>query len=130
MNKFEDIAQRAAHVAGEVSQKAGELAAGLGSRAAHLGGDIKGKLPDAAMRWLETGAALAAVRTGGRTATRFVRRNPGVVVAAAAAGGLLWYATRRHAKKKAEEAAIEGTAKRIDARRRHTRADADDAQAD
>ena len=114
MGKFDDIASRAAGMASGMGHKAAGIASGMGQRASHLGGNLKGKLPDAAIKWVETGAALAAVRSGSRVATRFVRRNPALVVAAAAGAGLLWYASQRHAKKKAAEAPIEGEARRIE----------------
>src|SRR5690606_3417797 len=44
------------------------------------------------LKWVETGAALAALQTGGRIATRFVRRNPAVTAAAVAGAGLLYLA--------------------------------------
>ncbi|MDO5610494.1 MAG: hypothetical protein Q4G62_06960 [Pseudomonadota bacterium] len=113
MSKFDDIANRAADVASQVGHKAVGFASGVGQRASHLGGNLKGSLPDAAVKWVETGAALAAVRSGSRVATRFVRRNPALVVAAAAGAGLVWYAAHRQAKKRAEQAALEAEARRM-----------------
>lgn len=87
--------------------------------ATQVGAGIKDAVPDKAMRWVETGAALGALKTGSRVATKFVRRNPAVAVAAVAGAGLLWYAARRRAKQ-AEQAgngAIEGKATRVEARR-------------
>ncbi len=98
MSKFEDITGRASQLASQ------------------LGGGLKGSLPDKAMKWIETGAALGAMRTGTRVATKFVRRNPAVAVAAAAGAGLLWYAARQRAKKQAE-APIEGQSRRVEAKR-------------
>ena len=65
---------------------------------------------------LETGAALGALKTAPRVATRVVRRNPVIAVAAVAGAGLLWYAARRRAKREGSEA-NEGTSKRIEAKR-------------
>ena len=49
--------------------------------------------------WLKTGAAVGALKTGGRMATRVARRNPGTAVALAAVGvGLLGYAAYRKRK--------------------------------
>ncbi len=84
--------------------------------ATQVGETIRDRVPDSAIKWVETGAALAALKTGTRVATRFVRRTPVVVAAAAAGAGLLWYAARRRAKQ-AQEAPIEGTATRVEARR-------------
>ena len=114
MGKFDHIAGRAADMASEMGNKAAEFASDVGQRASHLGGNIKGKVPDAALKWVETGAALAMARTGTRAATKFVRRNPGLVAVAAVGAGLMWDAARRHAAKKAAEAPIEGSARRIE----------------
>ena len=67
--------------------------------------------------WLETGAAIAAVRTGGKVATRFVRRNPAVAVAAVAGAGLLYLAARHRAKKREAEEAADTRTRRVRARR-------------
>lgn len=84
--------------------------------ATQVGETLRERVPDKAIKWVETGAALGALKTGSRVATRFVRRNPVIAVAAAAGAGLLWYAARRRAKQ-AREAPIEGSAKRIEAKR-------------
>ena len=99
MSKLEDIAGRASDIASQ------------------LGGSLKHSMPDKALKWVETGAALGAMRTGTRVVTRFVRRNPAVAVAAAAGAGLLWYAARRRAKRLEADAPIEGSAKRVEAKR-------------
>ena len=87
--------------------------------ASQVGSGIKDAVPDKAMKWVETGAALGALKTGSRVATKFVRRNPAIAVAAAAGAGLLWYAARRRAKQagQAGDGAIEGKATRVEARR-------------
>ncbi|HVR81817.1 MAG TPA: hypothetical protein VHF02_07025 [Luteimonas sp.] len=84
--------------------------------ASQVGTGIKDAVPDKAIKWIETGAALGVLRTGTRVATKFVRRNPAVAVAAAAGAGLLWYVARRKAKQ-AQDDAIDGTATRIEAKR-------------
>lgn len=84
--------------------------------ATQVGAGIKDAVPDKAMKWVETGAALGALRTGTRVATRIVRRNPAMAVAAAAGAGLLWYVARRKAKQ-AQDGTIDGSATRIEARR-------------
>lgn len=84
--------------------------------ASQVGEGIKARVPDRALKWVETGAALGALRTGGRVATKFVRRNPVVAVAAVAGAGLLWYAAHRRAKQ-AENGAIDGQSRRIDTKR-------------
>src|SRR5690606_10860954 len=73
-------------------------------RAAHHVGDgRKGAVPDRAIKWVETGAALAALKSGGRAAVGVVRRNPAIAATAVAGAGLLWLAAR-HRRKKMEAA--------------------------
>jgi hypothetical protein len=83
--------------------------------ASQVGDNFKNVVPHAG-KWLEAGAKLGALKSGARVAGMFVRRNPVVTIAAAAGAGLIWYAAHRRAKQ-AENGAIEGTAKRVDARR-------------
>lgn len=95
--------------------------------AGQVGDTIKDAVPDRALRWVETGAALGALKTGSRGAGKFVRRHPVALVAAAAGAGLLWYSLRQRAKRKADGAAtdddnvLEGRARRIEARRGRNR---------
>ena len=99
-NKFEDIASAASDMAGK------------------LGGNLKGHLPKRALSWVETGAALAALRTGGRAGMRIARRNPILAIAAVAGAGALVYAARRAKQKKLESGdVIEGDSKRVNARK-------------
>jgi hypothetical protein len=85
--------------------------------ASQVGDGLKDRVPDRALQWIETGAAIGALKSGTRVATRFVRRNPTVAIAAAAGAGLLWYAARRRAKQAERDEALEGSATRVDARR-------------
>ena len=100
--------------------------------AGHFGDGLRDRVPDRAMKWVETGAALAAAKTGGRVATMFVKRNPAIVAAAAAGVGLVWLAARRRRKRMEAEQAIEGKAKRVEARRgtarKRTRASSQEAE--
>lgn len=98
MSKLEDLSGRALEIASSV------------------GDSIRNNVPDRAMQWIGTGAALGALKTGGRTAGKFVKRNPVVAIAAAAGAGLLLFALRRQ-QKKARSGAIEGRATRIDAKK-------------
>lgn len=84
--------------------------------AGQLGDGIRDAVPDKAIGWVETGAALGALKTGSRLATKFVRRNPVITIAAAAGAGLLLYAARRRALK-TQDGVIEGSSKRIEAKR-------------
>ena len=85
-----------------------------------LGDGLRKAVPGKAMQWVETGAALGALRTGGRVALKAARRNPVLAGAAIAGAGLLWYAARKRAKA-AEQAPIEGSAKRVEARKPQAR---------
>jgi len=98
MSKLESISGRALELAGSV------------------GDTLRDRVPDRAMKWIETGAALGAVKAGSRVATKFVRRNPAVAVAGAVGAGLLLYAVRRQ-QRKSREQAIEGKATRIEAKK-------------
>lgn len=80
-----------------------------------IGHGLRKAVPGKAMQWVETGAAIGAVKTGTRLATTFVRRNPVLATAAIAGAGLLWLAARRRAKQ-AESGPIEGTATRVEAK--------------
>jgi hypothetical protein len=84
--------------------------------ASQAGDNFKHLVPHAG-KWLEAGAKLGVLKSGARVAGMFVRRNPAVTIAAAAGAGLLWYAARRRAKQAENGAPIEGSAKRVEARR-------------
>lgn len=84
--------------------------------ASRVGDGLRDAVPDRAVKWVETGAALGALKTGTRMATRVVRRNPVMAVAAVAGAGLLWYAAHRRAKRDGSEA-VEGSSRRIEAKR-------------
>ncbi len=81
-----------------------------------IGDGLRKRVPDKAMQLIETGAAIGAVKTGARVATKFVRRNPVLAGAAVVGAGLLWYAAHRRAKQ-VENGPIEGTATRVDAKK-------------
>jgi hypothetical protein len=82
-----------------------------------LGTGIRKAVPGKAMQWVETGAALGAMRTGTRIAGTLVRRNPVLAGVAVAGAGLLWFAARQRAKKQAAGEPIEGSATRVEAKR-------------
>ncbi|HDS1103395.1 MULTISPECIES: hypothetical protein [Stenotrophomonas] len=107
MSKLTVITDRALERALELAHTAGD---GLKS----AGGSLRNA------DWIKTGAAIGAVKTGGKAATKFVRRNPAVAVAAAAVGvGLLGYALyRKQQKKAANGQVVDGQAHRISARDR------------
>lgn len=97
MSKFNSLPERALELASQV------------------GDSFKHVAPHAG-KWLEAGAKLGVLKTGARVAGLAVKRNPVIAIATAAGAGLLWYAARRRAKQ-AENGPIEGSAKRVDARR-------------
>lgn len=92
-----------------ITDRAMDLVSQAGTSLKHVG-------PGAA-KLLQTGAAMGAVKTGGRVAVKFVRRNPVVAVAAALGVGVLAYAAHRKRKQEALNAPIEGRSKRIEAKR-------------
>jgi hypothetical protein len=83
-----------------------------------VGDGMRHLVPDHAGKWLEAGAKLGALKSGTRIAGTFVRRHPAALAATVAGAGLLWYLARRRARQ-AETGAIEGSATRIEARRRN-----------
>ena len=89
---------------------------------ADVGDGLRRKLPDKAVQWIETGAALGALRAGAKVAGGVVRRNPLLVGAAVAGAGLLWYAARQRAK---AQATLEGEARQVRALR-HGEVEQDD----
>ena len=91
MSKLTVITDRALEIVGH----AGEVVKSAGS-------NLRQAAPQAG-QYLKTGAAIGAVKTGGRAAGRFARRNPAITAAAAVAGvSLLGYALyRRHKQKQA-----------------------------
>ncbi|MEZ0471256.1 hypothetical protein [Luteimonas salinilitoris] len=88
----------------------------------HVGDGVRYVIPDNAGKWLQAGAVLGAARTGAKTASHVVRRNPTLAVTAAVAvgAGLALYAILRRQRKangQAAGATIEGRSKRVDADR-------------
>lgn len=80
-----------------------------------IGDGLRKAVPNKAVQWVETGAALGVLRTGGRVALKVARRNPVLAGAAVAGAGLLWYVARKRAKAAAAQAPIEGSAQRVEA---------------
>ena len=80
------------------------------------GGEVMDIVPQAG-KWLETGAKLGALKTGSRIALTFVRRHPIATVATVAGAGALWYMAHKKAKDARNGDAIEGSARRIEAKR-------------
>ena len=104
MSKFTVITDRALERAMELANTASDSLKHGGTSAAD---------------WLKTGAAIGALKTGGKVATKIVRRNPAVTIAAAAVGvGLLGYAIYRK-RQRSQGAALEGKSQRIAPNRRH-----------
>ncbi len=106
MSKFSDITGPALERAMELVNHAGDSLKGGGANAAE---------------WLKAGAAIGAIKSGGRTVGRVARRNPTATVAVAAVGlGLIGYALYR--KNKRDNEAIEAKSRKIAQRRRHEHA--------
>lgn len=104
MSKFTSLPERALELASSVGDNLRHAVPAVGQ---HAG------------KWLETGAKLGALKSGARVAGGFVRRNPVLVAAAVAGAGLLWYAAHRRARNAQDGSAeaIEGRARRVEARR-------------
>lgn len=93
-------------------ERALEIAGNAGDSLRHAGSSLRQAAPHAG-EWLKTGAAIGAVKTGGKAAGKLVRRNPAVTVAAVAAGlGLIGYALYR--KRKHAQDSIAGSSQRLE----------------
>ncbi len=97
MSKFEQLSDKALSLVG------------------HAGESLRHAIPDSAEKWLQTGIAIGAAKSGAKVAGGFLRRNPAVVVATVAGAGLAWLAVRHYKKKKAN-GTIEGSSRRIEAK--------------
>lgn len=102
MNKLDLLPERAL----DLANQAGDALRTLGPKASTL---------------LSTGAKLGALKTGARVGLAVVRRNPVIAVATLAGAGLIWYAAKRRADRaqNGEGETIEGSAKRVEARRQN-----------
>lgn len=110
MSKFTDISDRALETALELVHQAGD-----GLR--NAGSSVRDLVPSrqSADRFIKHSAALGAVRTGGKVARTFVKRNPVAVGAVAAVGiGLIGYAVLRKYRQKQAATPIEGSARRLE----------------
>ena len=98
MSKFSDIT-------GSALERAMELAGHAGDSLKHGGSN--------AADWLKAGAAIGAMKTGGRAVGRVARRNPTATIAVAAVGlGLIGYAVYR--KNKRDNAALEARIEQLE----------------
>lgn len=100
MNKLDLLPERALDLAGQ----AGDALRAMAPKASSL---------------ISTGAKLGALKTGARVGLAVVRRNPVIAVATLAGAGLIWYAAKRRANRaeNGEGTTIEGTARRVEARK-------------
>ena len=92
-----------------ITDRAMDLVSQAGSSLKHVG--------PSATKLLQTGAAMGAVKTGGRVAVKFARRNPVVAAAAALGVGVLAYAAYRKKQKADANVPIEGRSKRVEDKR-------------
>ncbi|QOY62744.1 hypothetical protein INQ40_12895 [Lysobacter sp. H21R4] len=119
MSRFDRLPDRAMNLANDVGDRIRHaMPSDVGARIrdampSNVGDRVRRALPSRAGGLLEAGVALGAMKTAGRTATVFVRRNPTIAVAALAGAGLLWYAAHRR-DQKAERGLIEGRSRRVD----------------
>jgi len=115
MSRLTVITDRALERALDLAHTAGD---GIKHAGSSLGGSLRHVGPTAT-DWIKTGAALGAVKTGGKVATTFARRNPAVTIAAAAVGvGLLGYALYRKQQQKKHGVVVDGQAQRVAAQNR------------
>src|SRR5688572_17075681 len=85
-----------------------------------MGDNLKHAVPTMghnAGKWLETGVKLGALKGGERVAGGLLRRHPVLVAASVDGAGLLWYAAHRKKVQRENGEAIDGSARRVEARR-------------
>ncbi|MFC0153419.1 hypothetical protein ACFFJ4_07145 [Xanthomonas dyei] len=116
MSKLTVITERALERALELAGTAGDqlrhAASTAGEQARSAGSSLRHFGPGAS-EWLKTGVALGAVRSGGKAASKLVKRNPAITVAAAVAGlGLIGYAVYR--KRQRDQQVLGGSVHRLD----------------
>ncbi|KQR08037.1 hypothetical protein VC273_02245 [Xanthomonas nasturtii] len=116
MSKLTVITERALERALELAGTAGDqlrhAASTAGDQARSAGSSLRHFGPGAS-EWLKTGVALGAVRSGGKAASKLVKRNPAITVAAAVAGlGLIGYAVYR--KRQRDQQVLGGNVHRLD----------------
>ncbi|WAT15198.1 hypothetical protein [Xanthomonas fragariae] len=116
MSKLTVITERALERALELAGNAGghlrHAASNAGDQARNAGSSLRHFGPGAS-QWLKTGAALGVVRSGGKAASKLVKRNPAVTVAAAVASlGLIGYAVYR--KRQRDQQVLGGNVHRLD----------------
>ena len=120
MSKFDRLPDRAMDIANTVGYRIRHaIPSDVGDRfrdamPSNLGDRVRRALPSRAGGLLEAGVAIGALKTGGRAATTFARRNPAVMVAVIAGAGLLWFADHRRRAKKADRELLEGSSSRVD----------------
>lgn len=107
MSKFTEISDRALETALDLVHQAGD---GLRSASS----SVRDLVPSG-RKFIKGSAALGAVRTGGKVARSFAKRNPVAVGAAAAVGvGLVGYLVYRKYKQKQESGVIDGSVRRLE----------------
>ncbi|PPV05426.1 hypothetical protein XBLMG947_3361 [Xanthomonas bromi] len=116
MSKLTVITERALERALELAGTAGDqlrhAASNAGDQARNAGSSLRHFRPGAS-EWLKSGAAIGAVRNGGKAAGKLVKRNPAVTVAAAVAGlGLIGYAVYR--KRQRDQQVLGSNVHRLD----------------
>jgi len=95
MSKFEALSDKALSLVGQA------------------GDSLRHAIPDSAEKWLQTGVAIGAARTGTKLAGGFLRRNPAILAASVIGAGLVWVAARQYKKRK-QNGAVEGSSRRIE----------------
>jgi hypothetical protein len=97
-----------------ISDRALELAGQAGAGLRHAGSSLRGA-GVGAEQWLKTGAALGAAKAGFKVARGTVSRHPVAVAAAAAVvgAGVLAYVLYRKRREQAQQAPIDGEARRV-----------------
>jgi len=102
MSKFEVLSDKALSLVGQA------------------GDSLRHAIPESAEKWLKTGIAIGAARSGTRAAGGFLRRNPAILAASAIGIGVAWAVAYQYRKRK-QSNTVEGSSRRIEPNRNSTR---------
>lgn len=80
------------------------------------GDSLRDAIPGSAEKWMKSGLAIGAARSGTKLAGSFVRRNPAIIAASAIGVGVAWAIAYQYRKRK-QSNAVEGSSRRIEPNR-------------
>lgn len=77
---------------------------------------LRDAIPGSAEKWMKSGLAIGAARSGTKIAGGFLRRNPAIIAASAVGVGVAWAIAYQY-RKRQQTKAVEGSSRRIEPNR-------------